>query len=75
MDGTNVPLAEVAKPFGSFLRLSPFITGKVLLSLVRDTVKFVFSFKTTMCKKVGGIFASVHHTNTENTVKSSLGQN
>jgi hypothetical protein len=72
MDGTNAPMVEVAQPFDSVLRLSPLITGKVFLSLVRDTVKYAFSLKTTMCKKVGGIFGSVHHTNTENTEKSFL---
>lgn len=48
MDKTNVPIAQVARPSGPVLRHSPFITGNVLFSLVSNTVKQVFSFKTTV---------------------------
>ena len=61
MHRTNVPMAQDAKHFGLVLHCLPCITGKVLFSLVRNTDKYVISFKTTRCKKAGGIFASVHH--------------
>lgn len=72
MDKTNVPIAQVARPSGPVLRHSPFITGKVLFSLVSNTVKYVFGFRTTMCKKADGIFARVHHKGSEGTEKSFL---
>ncbi len=44
-------MAQNAIHFGLVLHCLPCITGKVLFSLVRNTDKYVISFKTTRCEK------------------------